>query len=440
MKFIRTFLFYGVLSICAIVSNSAHARLGHGGGIFPTALCPKGTSYTNSRGDGDGCLGAPAGIPNNITLIQHTTFFGVYAAQSGQAYTTRPPWNVAGVDYPVGIPAGTVLKDPLVEYNAGRMPVGCTVSATGNTIGGGYVACNVTSTDLTLSGFDFSGTITGGGVCYVVGLGYSGTSGHKLTYTKNYHGRGTGCAGASNNGYAIALFPGGFDNFDFENNVWDYSPIVSANGNNFVPMSLGNTPLIVTFKYNAFLNIPGDPINGACLYDQFYGQYNYVENFVFNPYPPGDQNHAEFNNCATAAGSPASHTIMEFNTLLQGINTINGTALFRISNQVGGAFTFQDAELLNEVQIANLSNGFGGNPSTSTALTEMNNTQAATKIQDNFVDKTGAPYYVLAQNTSCTVVVGWSGNYDLVSGGVMTAAAGMFNAGSTPVSGPGACK
>ena len=28
-------------------------------------------------------------------------------------YATRPPWAVAGVDYAVGVPAGTILKDPM---------------------------------------------------------------------------------------------------------------------------------------------------------------------------------------------------------------------------------------------------------------------------------------------------------------------------------------
>ena len=47
----------------------------------------------------DGCAGAPAGTPQLPRLLQ--------------AYRShRPKWDVAGVDYYVGMPTGTVLKDP----------------------------------------------------------------------------------------------------------------------------------------------------------------------------------------------------------------------------------------------------------------------------------------------------------------------------------------
>ena len=46
----------------------------------------------------DGFANAPSGTPQFSTLLQ--------------GYATRAPWRVAGVDYPVGITSGTVLKDP----------------------------------------------------------------------------------------------------------------------------------------------------------------------------------------------------------------------------------------------------------------------------------------------------------------------------------------
>ena len=53
--------------------------------------CPRGTSYQ------DGCPGAPSGT------IQYPNLLNSYAV--------RPPWNVAGVDYYVGMPAGQNLID-----------------------------------------------------------------------------------------------------------------------------------------------------------------------------------------------------------------------------------------------------------------------------------------------------------------------------------------
>ena len=45
---------------------------------------------------GDGSANAPAGTPQLPTLLN--------------GYAVRPSWNVAGVDYYVGVPTGTVLK------------------------------------------------------------------------------------------------------------------------------------------------------------------------------------------------------------------------------------------------------------------------------------------------------------------------------------------
>jgi hypothetical protein len=70
-------------------------------------------------------------------------------------YPVRPPWQVAGVDYYVGLPAGTKLKDPSAP---GALPAGASID--GYLI---YVAGN----NVTLSGFDFS--LHGGYGIYVAG-------------------------------------------------------------------------------------------------------------------------------------------------------------------------------------------------------------------------------------------------------------------------------
>ena len=69
------------------------------------------------------------------------------------SYVTRPSWEVAGVDYAVGIPSGTVLKDPSTLNMSG-----VAVDTTNNLI-------RVTGNNVTLDGYNFTGWsvyITGG--------------------------------------------------------------------------------------------------------------------------------------------------------------------------------------------------------------------------------------------------------------------------------------
>ena len=92
----------------------------------------------------DGSVGAPSGTtqhPNLFTLDAHT-------ASSSASYPSRPSWNVAGVDYHVGIdravyPANANLKDPATA----SLPSGVSRTGTSMTISGNNVL---------LDGFDFS--------------------------------------------------------------------------------------------------------------------------------------------------------------------------------------------------------------------------------------------------------------------------------------------
>src|SRR5262249_40406116 len=57
------------------VDGAQAARFG-----APRLSCQEGT-FSNPDGISDGCPGAPAGTPNNITLFQHTNYFNGYANQ-----------------------------------------------------------------------------------------------------------------------------------------------------------------------------------------------------------------------------------------------------------------------------------------------------------------------------------------------------------------------
>jgi len=105
--------------------------------------CPQGTAYTLA---GDGCAGAQ----DNGSVRRPDYFWGFI---NGVVYPTRPPWNVAGVDYAVGY-SGT-LKDPSVPNS---LPL-C-VEGSGNTrrIDADVQPC-------VLDHFDFS---LNGGYCFKI--------------------------------------------------------------------------------------------------------------------------------------------------------------------------------------------------------------------------------------------------------------------------------
>ena len=79
---------------------------------------------------GDGSANAPAGAPQLPNLLS--------------SYPVRPSWNVAGVDYYVGVPAGTVLKNP------------ATISMAGVSVDTSNHVVTITGDNVTLDGYDFS--------------------------------------------------------------------------------------------------------------------------------------------------------------------------------------------------------------------------------------------------------------------------------------------
>jgi hypothetical protein len=120
--------------------------------------CPQGSAYP------DGCPGAQAAGTAAIT-----NFFTTYT--NFNYGSSRPPWNVSGVDYPVGHDNGT-LRDPA---NITSLAGGCAVYSAG--------AVSITGT-CTIDHFDFS---LHNGVC--VSTAGSGT----ITFTNNNFLAGTNC-------------------------------------------------------------------------------------------------------------------------------------------------------------------------------------------------------------------------------------------------------
>lgn len=91
--------------------------------------CPMGTAYP------DGCANAPVCTQGSATCYQQTNFFTTFTSVNMSA--NRPPWNVAGVDYPVGINVSCInagLKNPATSPPTGTSYSGGTLSVTGNNV------------------------------------------------------------------------------------------------------------------------------------------------------------------------------------------------------------------------------------------------------------------------------------------------------------------
>lgn len=120
------------------MAHAAEARP-RGGASYtpPPSVCPKGNSYA------DGCAGA-----NTNGQFVDSTFFTTSRVSWGTPYVSTPPWNVAGVDYPVGnYTADASLLD--VKQN---IPAGCSISYLSH-----WVACSISASPIALSGLRFSG-------------------------------------------------------------------------------------------------------------------------------------------------------------------------------------------------------------------------------------------------------------------------------------------
>jgi hypothetical protein len=179
-----------------------------------TPACPRGSAYK------DGCPAAVAAVTLFRTMLN--------------GYAARPPWNVAGVDYGIGIPTGTTLQDP----TAGGLPSGTTLNASAHTI-------TVTGANVTLNGFDFG--LHNGYQVIVAATGTTIKNSHFLVGT-NQGSQGTVLSATTACSKLTLL-----------NNEFDGANIA-------VTAQLGTTIAILcsgslTVKYNYFHNSGGDMID-----------------------------------------------------------------------------------------------------------------------------------------------------------------------------------
>lgn len=248
-----------------------------------------GCVYTGA--DDNGCAAAPA----NGSLL-HTNFFTSYALQSGQTFVTRPPFNVAGVDYAVGAPTTGTYCDVSNAgvCAAGGLPTGCTYSATGSNSGNPAVTCGGTNNPV-FDHWDFNASGTN---CTM--LNTNGTFNGTLTVQNSKFRWDSKCNGTAassgafiywynNNNQGITITSSTFDGCPLavETSCWEWQSVNNQSnsyifyGSASVITSPHSTPM--TFTYNAFLRTPLRFI-ATGTFDN--GDVNVKYNYFEGIYPP----------------------------------------------------------------------------------------------------------------------------------------------------------
>jgi hypothetical protein len=313
-------------------------------------------------------------------------FFSSYAPQNGQAYVTRPPWNVAGVDYAVGIRSAYAgrLKDPATA----PLPTGCAF------YGGSmpYVECaNVHN--LNISGYNFGATPVGAVQLDIKG-GVTGT----LTISNDKFFNGPT---VDKQYYDVII-----NNSNSANVVMKYDYF---NGNG-VKIPTGALASIVSdystgsliFQYNAMLDVPSKAIGYAPGNSNVNISYNFGEGLNF-----GSPVHSEF-TIGTTRGSEE----VGYNTFLVNNNNEGATAnIYLDSGEAGG--TVSSARVDHNVLVSNYNPRMKSDTS-SYLLEPGGQTFDSINFSDNYFDPNGSygciyPAFNANKQT-------FTGNVDMIDG------------------------
>lgn len=283
-------VFHALLAACLLVAVAVGlSGWEHGNGA--TAGCPFGISADGcTAGQTDATSGLMATGPPvaNANTIQHTDFFtGGYARQSGQTWgnsggtgctntNCHPPWNVAGVDYPVGPHSGISFKDP----TSATLPTGCSYCPANDAtapcvnIDRQEVAC-AGHASYDIEDFNFASTAQG---CVALDI-VSSTGGGTLTIKDNIFGNTPGCYSPTHHNFSTIFSD--LNAFATANFSYNYSNgnghDTTANTNYLFTLDIsGPTSIIVT--YNAIYNSVANAIHvSPAANGSLTVLYNYLE-------------------------------------------------------------------------------------------------------------------------------------------------------------------
>jgi hypothetical protein len=236
----------------------------------------------------DGFANAPTGTPQHPTLLNN--------------YAVRPPWKVAGVDYPVG-PKSTPTKDPATINMPGVDVSGRTVYVKGNNI--------------KLDGYDFS---KGGGWDVLIGI--YGTGRNDTLINCNFKLQPTQGSGALIGGQSVGLVVE-YCTFD------QTGPGANIPGGSAWSIVSGGFSGTTVFKYNWFKNFPQHVLElGTNTKDTLINKYNLIENGGLQP--GAHLNYQQF-------GDGAFVVTTQFNTTYQPHTNPTGGEGFQFYNNGTGS-------------------------------------------------------------------------------------------------------
>lgn len=288
--------------------------------------CPQGFDYQ------DGCPGAFAGTPALPNVLN--------------GYKARPPWNVAGSDFAVGIPSGIILKDP----RSATLPAGCSLTRT-------TVVCAGT---VNLDGYDFS---LNDGTTLVV------TNGDVTVQNSLF------IVGTNQGALGKILDVSGATNVDFLHNEFDGSdiPVTSQRGQTINIRNAGT----VRFKYNFFHNSGGDML-------QFGGgpQVNIVQFNLFKDIGLKTPHSDTIQWC----GAIVNNSDIGFNTVVQTASGLSGMGLIVPNSECSGA-EMSNVLSHNNTLISKVRDNFATGATVAQGAGPASADHVA--VFDNYVDPTG---------------------------------------------------
>jgi hypothetical protein len=362
----------------------------------------KAASCAYQTGYADGC--AKAFSDGNYV---NPDFF-TYAKQSGQGtYYSDPstpsshpmPWNVAGVDYPVGYRTSHKLQDPATS----PLPTGCSYSATGSAAHGAIVVCSGVA-NLKLKDWDFS--LHG---CTVLDIKSSVTGTIAIKNSKFVNGPNCSVT----NGYLMMVENPTHADFVFRHNFVDgrAAQYPTSLIGMIVPFVQGK----MRMEYNAFLHSPARPITSIDEGPLTY-KYNYWEGWVYQP----SDGHGEVNINYLGDNKNQPSILYSFNTALEGNDVCNscGTSVWYPTGG-GTNTTIGNVMVDHNTSIVNTHNG-AETVSASAAETSYNTYGSVTFLQ-NYTDPTGAYFcfYSVSNPTYVTAPV-FDRNINIKNGKTIT--------------------
>ena len=365
MNFFRAALLAIVLASAGV--GSATVLHGSGSRIYaPT--CPYGSTHA------DGCTTAAY-----TGSFQNTAYF------SGA--TARPPWNVAGVDYAVGVPTSVTP----IAVTAGNIPACTYWQSTG------FPLLHVGTSSCTISGYDFSTTsaycATNGGCGIKIDAGVANT-----TITKNNFGYASGV-------FVIAVQ---MDGAAGSGNTFSWNTVNGGGQNGYASFGTLLSTSNITIEYNYIYNSVCEFVSAG---GSMMVKYNYFAN--------GGQSVGCHLNYIQWGDGTNSSPVWDFNTVYQGQGMVNGEVI-QMYTQGGtlGSITSGDVSYNSIRTSATLipSSSGGASPSVSYIFHNGSNTQypntSTGTTTNNYVDATSAygDFYGSLTGWTC------SGNIDMMTG------------------------